>query len=572
MKRADIFPEAELPDAASLIADGKALVAHWQVGASPFQSLHGIKCEADYKRKCVANGKLMQHAQIGWRDPSKSRDAWSEIHDQCARKGVTVDRYGICLDWSMGVPRDQRASAMRGTGLLLDSVEDFAKLTGAAPVAAHFGDFVLGFPAAIENTCAALAAGSTSIGNLGQYFTFRLHGHSDDLVCTSATVTALSLIAAQPVGVMVHSNLDDGFAALFGDLSSVMGAVLLERHIGKLLGVEVSHCWGHHFADPVRRLAFHLALAEVTEGTQGTMIYGNTTSYRGTREENFASLSSYLSMDIAGQLLVPTGHAINPVPVSENERIPDVNEIIEAQLFAARLIQHQTRHMPMLDDTPARALAKRIIGGGNAFYTKAINRLEQAEIDTNNPFEMLLAIRRLGGRRMEQMFTTKGDPVTSDIAEEVAEMALGHLARVPETERTMLARLAPRIVTATTDVHEHGKLVLDEVLGQAGAVLIDGGTSAEPQALAKLALAERADAIALSTYNGIALNYYNELRKSLGNQIPILIGGRLNQIPDVSNTSIPVDVGDQLAAAGALVCREIEDAVPAILGSLKEQT
>ncbi|MGB7206510.1 MAG: hypothetical protein WBD37_13645, partial [Anderseniella sp.] len=259
-------------------------------------------------------------------------------------------------------------------------------------------------------------------------------------------------------------------------------------------------------------------------------------------------------------------------PASENERIPDVNEIIEAQLFAARLIQHQTRHMPMLDDTPARALAKRIIGGGNAFYTKAINRLEQADIDTNNPFEMLLAIRRLGGRRMEQMFTTKGDPVTSDIAEEVAEMALGHLARVPETERTMLARLAPRIVTATTDVHEHGKLVLDEVLGQAGAVLIDGGTSAEPQALAKLALEERADAIALSTYNGIALNYYNELRKSLGNQIPILIGGRLNQIPDVSNTSIPVDVGDQLAAAGALVCREIEDAVPAILGSLKEQT
>jgi hypothetical protein len=31
-------------------------------------------------------------------------------------------------------------------------------------------------------------------------------------------------------------------------------------------------------------------------------------------------------------------------------------------------------------------------------------------------------------------------------------------------------------------------------------------------------------------------------------------------------------VGDQLAAAGAIVCREIEDAVPALLTSAKETT
>jgi hypothetical protein len=144
---------------------------------------------------------------------------------------------------------------------------------------------VLGFPAAVENASAALAAGATSIGNLGQYFTFRLQGASDDIACTSATVEALALIAAQPVEVLVHSNLDDGFAALFQDLGSVMGAVLLERHIGALIGVTVSHCWGHHFSDPVRRLAFHLALAEVAGDTPGTMIYGNTTSYRGTRQK-----------------------------------------------------------------------------------------------------------------------------------------------------------------------------------------------------------------------------------------------------------------------------------------------
>ncbi len=571
LTRMDILPEQDLTNAADLIARGHALAQEWQVQPGAFLKHHGVASEAEYKRARTAAGNHMQHAQIGWRDPVKSRDAWAEIHDRCAANTVTVDRYGICLDWSMGIPRDDRGGAMRGTGLILDGPDDFARLTDAAPVAPHFGDFVLGFPASVENTCAALAAGSTSIGNLGQYFTFRLQNHSDDVICTAATLTALALIAAQPVPVLVHSNLDDGFAALFGDLSSALGAVLLERHIGALVGVEISHCWGHHFSDPVRRLAFHLALADVSD-TPGTMIYGNTTSYRGSREENFASLSSYLSIDVAGQLLRPTGHAINPVPVTENERIPDVEEIIDAQLFAARLATHEARHMPLLDAAPARALADRIVSGGRTFFDKALNNLTAAGIDTDNPFEMLLSIRRLGGRRLEMMCATGADHIPSDIAEEVAEMAQTHLSRVPHGDRLALAGMAPRILTATTDVHEHGKLVLDEVLSSAGATLLDGGTSVAPQALAATALAEQADAIALSTYNGVALNYYNTLREHLGNQIPVLIGGRLNQVPDSSNTSLPVDVGEQLIAAGALVCREIEEAVPALLTALKETT
>jgi methylmalonyl-CoA mutase cobalamin-binding subunit len=569
---AGLLDGAALPDTGELIDRGRALANTVTVGPCPFLTHHGAASEADAKRASIAEGRLMQHAQIGWRSPSKTREAYARIHGECAEGGVCVDRYGICLDWSMGLPRDQRNDAMRGTGLILETPEDFAALTAAAPVAPHFGDFVLGFPAAVENASAALAAGATSIGNLGQYFTFRLQGASDDIACTSATVEALALIAAQPVEVLVHSNLDDGFAALFQDLGSVMGAVLLERHIGALVGVTVSHCWGHHFSNPVRRLAFHLALAEVAGDTPGTMIYGNTTSYRGTPAENYAALSSYLRIDIAGQHLAPTGHAINPVPVTENQRIPDVDEVIAAQLFAARLAAHEARHLPLLDPAPARALAAQIVKGGHAFFVRAITDLTQAGIDTNDPFQMLLALRRLGGRRLEALFGAKHDATRSDIAEEVAEMAHAHLARVSTAHRAALANARPRIVTATTDVHEHGKLVLDEVLSRAGAEIIDGGTSTEPHALAALALHERADAIALSTYNGIALNYYNALREHVGKSIPVLIGGRLNQIPDTSNTSLPVDVGEQLAAAGAIVCREIEDAVPALLTSAKETT
>ena len=102
---------------------------------------------------------------------------------------------------------------------MLDGPEDFARITGAAPAAAHFGDFMMGLPGAVENTKAALAAGATAIGNLGQYFTFRLPYWDDDVATTEATLVALGLVAAQDAEILVHSNLDDGFAGLFADAS-----------------------------------------------------------------------------------------------------------------------------------------------------------------------------------------------------------------------------------------------------------------------------------------------------------------------------------------------------------------
>ncbi len=133
-----------------------------------------------------------------------------------------------------------RSEQLRGTGLILDSVEEFVDIANSAPVASHFGDFVLGFPAALENTQFALSAGSTVIGNLGQYFTFRLPGWLNDIETTRSTLTAIALMAAQPVDVLVHSNLDDGFAAVFNDLSCALGAAIVEKYLIEELMGEMS--------------------------------------------------------------------------------------------------------------------------------------------------------------------------------------------------------------------------------------------------------------------------------------------------------------------------------------------
>ncbi|MDH3474039.1 MAG: cobalamin-dependent protein [Rhodospirillales bacterium] len=578
LERREVIPERELTPGGELLAEGRRLAQTWRVGPSAFLAAVSEPSEFAYKRRQMAAGRVMQHGQVGFRDPVKSRRACAEIHEACTAEGVTVDRYGLCLDWSMGYPPDLRDKRPKGTGMILRGPEDFAALSAAAPVAPHFGDFVLGFPAAFENTQAALAAGSTSIGNLGQFFTFRLPHWDDDAALTAATVTALGLIAGQEVEVMVHSNLDDGFAALFTDLACCLGAALIEKHIvEELIGAPLAHCYGHHFSEPLTRLAFQRALARVST-TPGTMVYGNTVSYRGGAAANFASLGSYLLTDILAQRRLPSGHAVNPVPVTENRRIPDVEEIVEAQLFAARLIEAAPGHDALLDTAPADQLADQIVSGGEVFRDRVLAALQAGGFDTTDPFELLLALRRIGAKRLEELFGPGAEHpavprgrrplVPATTIRELHEDAERRLARIAPGTREILGAARLSALVATTDVHEHGKLLVEEVLKGLGVAVLDGGISTDPDDLARRARETGADLIALSTYNGVALSYFEELKAELARQgleTPILLGGRLNQVPAQSNTSLPVEVTAELAAAGAVVCHEVEDAVTTLL-------
>ena len=244
LQRSQVFPEKALPDAQALIAEAREAARTVSVGASPFLSTYGVGCEIDYKRRCTGDQRIIMHAQIGFRDLDKSRRAWEEIWEALDKAGHRVDRYGICLDWSMGYPAARRKDMPRGTGLIMKDLDDWRALTALAPVAPHFGDFVIGTPAAFENTIAALLDGSTSVGNLGQYFAFRQPHWDDDIFTTAESLKAIALTAAQPVPIIVHSSLDDGFASMFSDLSCSLGAILLEQYIvDDLLGGHSSYSY-----------------------------------------------------------------------------------------------------------------------------------------------------------------------------------------------------------------------------------------------------------------------------------------------------------------------------------------
>ena len=574
--RKDIIPESGLPTGAEILATGHSLRSDWSLGAGQFQRAFGVRCEAEYKRQMQSEGRIMQHAHLGLRDLDRTLAVLGEVYDRCAQRGTRVDRVGLCLDWSMGFPRSERAGKMNGTGVLLDGPEDFQRLTEATPSALHFGDFMLGFPAALENSCAAIAAGATTIGNLGQYFTFRLPHYDDDIETTVRTLEALGLIAAQPAEIMVHSNLDDGFAAVFEDLTSALGMALTEKYIvSDLIGAKYTVCYGHHFTEPLTRIAFQRALARVCDDVPGSQVFGATVLYQGNSAENFAALATYLLCDIVAQKTLPTGHAINPVPVTENIRIPDAEEVIEAQLHLGRLSELAEGYAPILNFQRIDQTADKLFEAGQEFARRLLAGCAEAGINCRDPFELLLCLRRLGGRRIERLFglgehridQRRVPLVPASTYLYIKETARDFLNSDKGAVLKKLGRRGVRILSATTDVHEHGKTLIDSIFSGADIELVDGGVSNDPDKIADMARHQEANVIAVSTYNGVALRFTRSLLAAMRERkldIPVLVGGRLNEIPENSNTSLPVDVTSDLQALGVHPCKDLNAAVQAL--------
>ena len=116
LERARIIPESPLKGGEAL-ERGRARARGVTVGPSRFLEARGFASELAFKRRQIAERRFTFHAQIGYRRLEDSQRAYAEIHDRLAEAGHAPDRYGICLDWSMGYPAHERAGRPRGTVL-----------------------------------------------------------------------------------------------------------------------------------------------------------------------------------------------------------------------------------------------------------------------------------------------------------------------------------------------------------------------------------------------------------------------------------------------------------------------
>jgi methylmalonyl-CoA mutase cobalamin-binding domain/chain len=515
---------------------------------SAFCRAVGAASEVEAKARAKRAGEITYHMHVGLNDWAATERALRFVHEGLAERGHRVERYGLCLDRGMSLPEAERAGVRKETGPRL-SGDEWLRAAEVVPVQPHLGDHMIGTPAGFESTVAALAAGITSIGNLGQYFAFDPPGGYDDVRTTEATVQALGAMAAlRGQGALVHSYLDDGPAVQLAHYGSFVGWAALELYVvEELLGARLAHSFGGLIPVPAHRAIVSFALDDLRRGDSiGTMVYGNTVDYTADRVHNGAVLATYLLVDIAAQLHRPTGHAINPVPLSEAERIPSAEEILEVQLIAREIEAEARRGADVFDWPRLERLAAEVAEFAGAFRDRVLALLAADGVDITDAGQVLLALRRADPVALERR---AGLRAPRDVAV-LEPWKAGAMRRFTQQIVEASPALAGvRVVLAVLEVHDVVRDALAAALPQTGAEVILLPSDATPRHIAGAATQEDVDAIIVGSYNGGALTLARELIASLDGdwEGPIVFGGLLN---DDLGGELPVDVRPQLRELG----------------------
>jgi len=543
-----------LADFDSLCVDARNTASQIKIGCSLFMQHYDVASELEYKKQCIQDGRIMYHAHIGMNDMDATSSALRGIYRQLDNRGYRMDRAGFALDRRMGLPRKKWTETAAETGPMLESQQDWSALAQSAPIQPHLGDFMIGQPASFGNTVQALREGCTTIGNLSQFFTFEAPGWHDHAGTSAETIKAIALLAEfREQGTMLHSYLEDGYGALFKECATVAAWAMLEVYIVEdLLGTKLAHCIGGLTSDPVKRSGWVLAFQKIHRGDLvGSMIYGDTISFTQDFDHNRAVVAEYMLWDIATQLYAPSGHAVLPLPVTEAIRIPSAEEIIETQLYGRELEQAARRLLPHLDFSAAQAFADRVYRDGRIIFDNALAGLKQSGVDLCNPLQLLYVLKEMGPQVFEELFL--GNMKTQDPTDMylMSQQVIEQYRPVFESAELKAKVKGRRLLLASTDVHEHAIGALSQLLSEAGAIVTNLGAEQAPDQIGKRLREDTVDAVLLSTHNGMALEYAQQLKLELDSsqfELPILMGGVLNQ--KVDGEALPLPVVEELKQLG----------------------
>ena len=561
----------DMPDGRMLLDEGRTIGQSVTVGTSLLCQTHGVRSEVEYKKKMVESGRLMTSMNIGMKTWAETEAALEKIHTMAEDRGFRIDRYQMQLDRRMGLPKEFWNRAAKETGPMLETENDWRATAHTVPIQPQLGDMMIGSPASVHNAIQALQVGVNYIGNMSQFNWKYPAWPGDDVEQMAEMVKALGLMASKvDDGAMMQSYLEDGYPAQFKDYCSYIGWALFERYIiHEVIGGRLSIAYGGLTHNPVSKTAVILALEKIKpEGTYNSFYHCNTTAYSPEIDENFAVLSVDDLYLMLAQLKTKSGAATLSIPVTEALRIPTWEEIVQVQTVAHRVANDAERLMESINWPYIEALSDRMIEGGRRFYENLLQGLEDLGVDMQDPLKILLAVRRLGAPEIENRYGV-GELPKSDtdlyepiVATDTFEDFVRRRARVKSTFASCEVPKAEtvKLVIGSTDIHEYAMFLLVEALTSLGVEPIIAGTSVDPDEFADLALEAGADAILVSTHNGMALTYARQLQKEVQDRsmnIPIAMGGTLNQ--DIEDEPAPIDVKDDLVDLGIRVCTDVTD-------------
>jgi methylmalonyl-CoA mutase cobalamin-binding domain/chain len=438
------------------------------------------------------------------------------------------------------------------------------------PIQAEAADNCIGGPGSLDNVLDALSVGVTYVGVFSQY-TWRWPYWDDEVAQAMSFLKAVGVLAGvRDGGVCFDTYLEDGYPGVFHDYSSYVGWAMLERYIAReMCGAEFSISWGGLTQNPITKSAMTLALNDVNERVPCAFLQGDTIGNRADSEGNFAVMST----DVLFMKLVDRhyrlGGAPIAVPVTEMERIPTWQEVATVQAVSRRLEDYAPLVEPTIDWSVIEGMRDRLVEGGRRFFANAIKALGESGIDMDDPARLLFVLKRLGAEGCESLFGA-GEPdgtypggrrpiMQTDLVRQTMEergRLVDALAR-RDTDPRLRGR---KVVVSSTDVHEFAEFLLVSTLEAVGTDVIDFGINRDPEDIVKVALETNAEAVVVTTHNGVARSFATKLREELDRagigDTRVYMGGVLNE--DIDGSDIPVDVREDLARIGVSTPSDIE--------------
>jgi methylmalonyl-CoA mutase cobalamin-binding subunit len=574
------IPEKNLPKTEEIINEAKKIAHTIRVGRTLFSKQNNVVSEREFKEKVCDTGLVTVYINIGMKTWNETARALEFIYKESQKRGFRLDRYNLILDRCMGLPVEMRNSAIEETGLVLRDSKEWMNVGQVVPIQPVMLDHMIGSPSSVVNTCKALEAGVNYIGNLAEFFTYKYPNYEDDISQATETLKALVIMAEKKnKGAVVETYMEDGFAASFYDCCTILGWAKFHRYIvEELIGGETTLGHGSTYTDPLLKAAMYFALEEINhKKTPFGWVHGNTNSFsiQGDIDKNAAIVTSDLLISCCMIKKKPAGAAVHPVPLTEAIRVPKVEEIVQVLALNSEVEKVSESWVDLIDWDKVEKIKTKIVEGGEIFFENLLAGLNKIGINIRDPLELLVSLRRMKAGQVEELFNAgKKNPLFPRKFEPVVPSCkFKHLVGegnkiIKKIQENMpyLKRSKKKVLTATTDVHEYGISLVNFVLRELGMDVIEAGTSVEPDKVAKICAEKSPDAIAISTYNGMALRYAKQLLLELERRnckIHIFMGGRL--IEDKGPNKLAVNVEEDLKKIGISPCKDINGMVDKLL-------
>lgn len=567
-----------LPRGAELVARGRGRGAGIDVTPSAFSEHYCVRSEAHLKAARAAAGELTWSTIAGRASVEEQVETIRYLHARARETGRAIERGMVIPDWTSGLPPELRRDAHKGTSFILDGLDDHLRIARAAPISPAFCDWHIGSPYCVENTAAAIAAGGSSHGVLAQ-FVWDMPLVRDDVALVAENVTAIGLVAAfRDDWLFVDSYMDDGMPGRFVDNVSLVGYALLERYVvDELCGARYATGFGGLMSDIPTKVAVWLALHEVLRAEHPGLsyLYGNTISPADEHlVQNYGVIAPEMAVCAAVETRHRTGITLLPTPITEKVEVPPPEAIFDARLVAGKAAERGAELGRLFDWAAIETQRDVLVEQGRRFFANALELLRVNGVDVDDPLQVLLALRRVGAGRLEELcHPGERDPgrpggivpfVPTELMAMTEHMAAAELAAV---ESKSLARSleGERFLVASADTHWYGAYAVSVVLRALGADVVDAGVEVEAEDLARLARRHDARHVAVSAHNGQCLTYGTrlvELLQAGGYPCAVYVGGKLNAIVD--GETEPSDMTARLREAGIVPCPTVADLVEAV--------